>query len=480
MYMRNLTKVIIFYCLSIYCSLTFAITNLQVFSYAEANYPNFFSGTPTDGQYQQYTYRYYSGTGNYIGIDDKNEIYILGPDTGNALTSVGSVSSYADLIAAWENNIAIIKFEYEVPVIGKLPEKTSINVPEIRSDGSVIGVTKQPLVGLPDKMWTAGQTLTVSMTGGSAIVRSKVRLFAEEWTNYANIKFNFVDDAAIADIKIHFSKGGSWSTIGRDALLVPFDFPTMNFGWLNDDTPDDEVRRVVLHEFGHALGLTHEHQSPTAGIPWNKEKVYSYYRITQNPPWSKEDVDSNVFMKYEVSSTNYSQYDPTSIMHYSIPPELTLDGSSVPENTTLSNTDIEYIRLWYPQPTDALGQLRTGDDCDIIEFKVEYGVEDPEFVHFTLNPGSIVTWWKMIEIPIEGSEYIKLRINRGAFDPPTPPDENPDRFIHKVSLDSSRPIRFNKAKFLGVHTLLDYRWDVISALPGGSRVTLDWVKDTCG
>ncbi len=478
--MRNLIKLVVFYYLSISCSSVFAITNLQVFSYAEANYSDIFAGIPSDGQYQQYTYRYYPESGNYLGIDDKNEIFILGPYTGNVITSVGLVSSYTDLINTWENSIAQIKFEYEVPVTGELPPKQSITVIEIQSDGNVIGVIRSPLSGLPEKMWTAGQTLTVSMTGGSAIIRSKVRLFAEEWTKHANIHFDFVDDPSIADIKIHFNKGGSWSTIGRDALLVPFDFPTMNFGWLNDDTPDYEVSRVVLHEFGHALGLIHEHQSPAAGIPWDKEKVYSYYRITQNPPWDKAMVDSNVFQKYEVSSTNYSQYDPTSIMHYGIPAELTLDGSSTPDNFVLSDTDKEFIRRWYPKPSDASGQLRTGDDCDTIEFKVEYGVVDPEFVHFTLSPGSTVTWWKMIEVPIEGSEYIKLRINRGLFDPPTPPEENPDRLIHKVSLDSSRPIRFNKAKFLGVHTLLDYRWDVISALRGGSRVTLVWTKDTCG
>ncbi len=46
-------------------------------------------------------------------------------------------------------------------------------------------------------------------------------------------------------------------------------------GWLEPDTPNDEYRRVVLHEFGHALGGIHEHQSPASGvIPWDKPKVY--------------------------------------------------------------------------------------------------------------------------------------------------------------------------------------------------------------
>ena len=48
----------------------------------------------------------------------------------------------------------------------------------------------------------------------------------------------------------------------------------MNYGWFDSETTDDEYRRVVLHEFGHALGLAHEHQSPGVAIPWNEQKVY--------------------------------------------------------------------------------------------------------------------------------------------------------------------------------------------------------------
>ena len=47
----------------------------------------------------------------------------------------------------------------------------------------------------------------------------------------------------------------------------------MNLGWIHDSKSEDELRSVVLHEFGHALGAVHEHESPYASIPWNKEKV---------------------------------------------------------------------------------------------------------------------------------------------------------------------------------------------------------------
>ncbi len=367
-------------------------------------------------------------------------------------------------------NIAGIHFELEKATQTTPPPKQSHTTVKIMPDGSAVGVSQAPLAGVPDKMWDPGQTLRIRMTGGTAITRSKVRQYAMEWPKYANIRFEFVDDSQPAEIKIDFGTDGfSWSVVGRDALSIPFNFSTMHFGWFDDNTSDTEFSRVVVHEFGHALGLIHEHQSPVSGIQWDKEKVYAFFS-SQTPPWDRGMVDDQVFNKYSVSSTNYSQFDPTSIMEYSFPASLTLNGVGVPGNTTLSATDKQFIARWYPFPNAAVGQLRTNDDCDQIDFKVEYGVEANDKVHFLLSPGSTVTWWKSIEVPVGGNAYQALEIHDRV---------SADRLLDKISLDSSRPIRFNKAKFLGVHTLLGYRWDVISALPGGSRVTLNWTNDHC-
>ncbi len=66
--------------------------------------------------------------------------------------------------------------------------------------------------------------------------------------------------------------------------------PTANFGWVTDRTRDTEIDYTIIHEFGHVLGLLHEHQNPHAKIPWNKEAIYKAF---EGPPnnWSRETVN---------------------------------------------------------------------------------------------------------------------------------------------------------------------------------------------
>jgi serralysin len=139
---------------------------------------------------------------------------------------------------------------------------------------------------------------------------------------------------------------GSWSYIGTDARHIPQNQPTMNYGWLQENTPDTEYH-VVLHEFGHALGLIHEIQVPAVGLPWNKEAVY-YYFSSAPYYWNKEIVDHEIFERYSRSYSN-SFLDPRSIMNYHIPQEFIMSNAlEIGWNTNLSSGDQEIIRTIYP------------------------------------------------------------------------------------------------------------------------------------
>lgn len=361
--------------------------------------------------------------------------------------------------------------------------------PKINSDGSIsnVGVSRQPLAGETNKMWDPGQTLTVFLNTANStdFVRTKVRNLLREWERVANIKFSFVGDARLATIKVEFaSDNANWSWIGKDVLVNPLGLHTVHFGSFTDNTSDDVFRRLVLHEFGHALGFIHEHQSPAAGIQWDKEKVYSFFGgPTIN--WTRNDVDVNIFHKYSTGSTNFSVYDPFSIMHYAIPPSLTLDGRGTTANFNFSTTDIQHAGRIYPfpvTPSAATGTLRTGDDCDMIDFKVEYNVAPADKVEFVFELGDLngkkVTWWKQIVIPLTNNREMPLWVQDHSLIPA----EN--RRTATVSLpvaelNNNAQIAFWKAKILGVHTLLPFKWNLIPALRGGCRVRLVWKDDSC-
>lgn len=195
--------------------------------------------------------------------------------------------------------------------------------------------------------------LNVKFLDGSSFQKGKVIQYAKYWTQASANKIVFKFDGydgrfPAANIRITFDeKKGSYSYIGNDATHVRSSRETMNFGWINRTESEESIKQVVLHEFGHALGLIHEHQHPETPIPWDTAAVYAYYRNTQKPPWDEEKVDNEIFTRYAATSLNYTEYDSHSIMHYYIPDILTKGDFEIPWNTDLSPTDIDFIKKIY-------------------------------------------------------------------------------------------------------------------------------------
>ena len=81
------------------------ISDEQLFSWGAAVYPNYFSGVPVAGQYLQYDYRYFPGSGVYLGVSNTGEVVVLGGVFGDNIVTVGSTTDFAPAVAAWEKTI---------------------------------------------------------------------------------------------------------------------------------------------------------------------------------------------------------------------------------------------------------------------------------------------------------------------------------------------------------------------------------------
>jgi hypothetical protein len=190
------------------------------------------------------------------------------------------------------------------------------------------------------KMWVNGSTLRVGFMGGDVGKRDIVMEQAGWWSAHANLRFQFVPfegpgTVPDADIRIAFDeRDGAWSWIGTDCKHVPQNEPTMNLGFMHGGT--------AAHEFGHAIGLGHEHQNPAGGIEWNEEVVI---RDLSGPPnyWSEEQIRHNVLNKYSANQIRGTTFDPDSLMLYWFPASWTKNGMSSQGNETLSGMDKAFI-----------------------------------------------------------------------------------------------------------------------------------------
>ncbi|MGZ9142348.1 MAG: M12 family metallopeptidase [Candidatus Binatia bacterium] len=170
--------------------------------------------------------------------------------------------------------------------------------------------------------------------GGSTAEQTVAKEQAAWWGAVANLKFDF-NNAANADIRIAFDPDdGAWSYLGTDCKSIPVNQPTMNLGFLDGGT--------AAHEFGHAIGLAHEHQNPSGGIEWNEAVVIS--ELAKSPNfWDEQTARHNVIRKYTANQINGTEFDPDSIMLYFFPASWTLNGIATKANDVLSKIDKQFI-----------------------------------------------------------------------------------------------------------------------------------------
>jgi hypothetical protein len=200
--------------------------------------------------------------------------------------------------------------------------------------------------------WPNGSNIKIGFSNGFVAQKQKVQQIAKEWLRYANMTYTF-SEKPIGDVRIFFSanKMASWSFRGTEAHDVPPTCPTMTLvGIANDSTISTYDRAVILHEFGHVLGLLDEIQNPNAKIPWrpeiraNAQATYVYISQVEECP-----APLNRHVTFQESLAHYHPFDPTSIMMALIPKEYLTEDVSYGGASELSANDKEFVARLYPK-----------------------------------------------------------------------------------------------------------------------------------
>lgn len=178
--------------------------------------------------------------------------------------------------------------------------------------------------------------ITVCFWNGVADVRKVVANLASKWSETAKFDFSFGEKKGeyqtcqsehTADIRVALDHEnaekrllygakedprGNWSRVGSFASEYSKPFISLNLG-----TPgkvgSQSFTRAVLHEFGHALGLKHEHQRELC------EGWFNYEQIAKDNGWDVEKAKANVKALPTSSGSGYATvgpYDRDSIMQY--------------------------------------------------------------------------------------------------------------------------------------------------------------------
>lgn len=217
---------------------------------------------------------------------------------------------------------------------------------------------------------------------------------AREWSNYANIDFEFSTGEYDFLIDIYTSSTPATVTLGTHGStdfqnrLISLNMPVY--------ASLAEISHVALHELGHVLGLQHEHQHPDR--PFHFDLDYLLSKCGLGPKDCKSSVEYNSGRVFEGPGYILSSYDQDSIMHYPVGRPLIVEPVEVEEKEVLSLGDKLMMMRAYPGRSDegtvrreheklmAILRRSTVKDCQISKepgskyYKYSYANGQPSLV----------------------------------------------------------------------------------------------------
>jgi hypothetical protein len=292
----------------------------------------------------------------------------------------------------------------KLPIIERYPDRLQARMEQYRRTlrsvrPSSTGFSPRAVINLT-KRWSPGQTLKVAFRGGDSSLHKDIADTISEWMQYANLQFDFgvdtssgnyrtwskSDKSFVAEIRVSFDQSGYYSLVANDSTNLSVTRPgeeSLNLEGFDQQRPSD-WKGVALHEFGHAIGFEHEHQSPIAPcdfrfdddpgyvsttdsfgqfVPDSQGKRPGLYTTLGGPPnnWPQAVVDFNLKQLTQDSHAYdvVGPFDKDSIMKYFFPDWMFTSGThsqcyTTAENVILSTGDKAGAAKVYPRAPERI------------------------------------------------------------------------------------------------------------------------------
>jgi hypothetical protein len=231
--------------------------------------------------------------------------------------------------------------------------------------------------------------LRVCFFGGSKDQRETIRKLASEWEGADNgVKFDWgkkgfrdcekADPKLVMHIRVGFDEPGFFSTYGSLAIFAKdYKDNSLNLEGYDKMSAKEIMEKdggywagTVRHEFGHAIGLFHEHQSPksTCEDDFDWDLIYKTFAA---PPdsWDKDMVDSQM-RKLTDPDIDSTKFDPLSVMKYYYDPKMFKNGDKsscyvAQSNNAISELDRKTVAYMYPPKAQARAERYEADRAAI-------------------------------------------------------------------------------------------------------------------
>jgi hypothetical protein len=211
--------------------------------------------------------------------------------------------------------------------------------------------------------WDLKSTLKIRFMDGSPNLWDRVERDAKIWADLTGLTFQFIrpPDTQSAPVRVAFTTALGVrpeefsSSVGTQALQVSQFLPTIKLGFTPRVLADQrDTTRLILHEFGHMMGLIHEHQNPDANIQFDRNALLAVFGPLG---WDAGMIDRNIIQRFDPSLVVATPFDRQSVMLYAFDSRVARPPTQV--SYELSENDKRLIRQIYEaqgaDPTSTTG-----------------------------------------------------------------------------------------------------------------------------